>query len=131
MTSPRRAAGWSLIEAVVALAILALALGTTYQVLSAAARRAALVQHYAEALALAESKLAEAATGAALIRGAQSGITEQRFEWLRSVEPYSSDDELAEPPEVVRYRIKVEVRWALDGQQRSLALSSVRLRYAS
>jgi general secretion pathway protein I len=127
----RRSSGFSLIEVVVAFSILALGLGALYRVLSTAARQAVLVQHYTEAMALAESKLGEASVGA-WPRALDEGTTDGQFRWEQTVQPYSSEDEAADPkPDLVRLRIKVEVRWEHDGAPRSLVLTTVRLRRAA
>jgi general secretion pathway protein I len=121
----RRAKGWSLIEAIVALAIVSLALGAIYQAFSEAARRTTLMRHYEQALEIAEAKLTEAASGGEQVPGVESGVAARQYRWLRRVEPYSPSD--AERAAGVSYLIKVEVHWELDGRQRSIALSTARL----
>ena len=117
-------AGFSLVEVVVAFAVLALALGVLYQIFSSAARQALVVQHYSRALAVADAKLTETGINDALA----GGETDDGFRWQRSVEAYAPGDELAAPPAGLRaYRITVEVRWSHDGGERTVALGTVRL----
>ena len=117
-------AGFSLVEVVVAFAVLALALGVLYQIFSSTARQAILVQHYSRALAVADAKLTETGINDALA----GGETDDGFRWQRSVEAYAPGDELAAPPAGLRaYRITVEVRWSHDGGERTVALGTVRL----
>ncbi len=121
-------AGFSLVEGVVAFAVLALALGVLYQIFSSAARQALVVQHYSRALAVADAKLTETGINEALAGGAQGGETDDGFRWQRSVEAYAPGDELAAPLAGLRaYRITVEVRWSHDGGERTVALGTVRL----
>lgn len=132
MTSRMPSRGFSLIEVVAALAILALALGALYRLLSTAARQASLAQHYTAAVSIAETKLVEAGADAGLARGSDAGLTERRFHWLRSVQPYSSADERPDPQaDLLRFRITVEVRWDHDGAPHSVVLTTVRLRRAT
>ena len=58
--SPRTQTGFSLIEVVVALAIVALMLGAIYQVSNGAVRSTVRTDNYLRALAMAQSRLAEA-----------------------------------------------------------------------
>lgn len=125
----KRGAGFSLLEVIVAFAILALTLGALYQVLSSAARQAVLVQRYTAAVALAESRIAEAGSGRSLARSNETGVSGRHFHWRRTIQPYSTEDELAQAESaLVRFRIVVEVRWEDDGTPRSVVLSTVRLR---
>lgn len=121
-----RAAGFSLLEVVVAFAILAIALGALYQIFSSAARQATLVEDYMRALALAEVKLTEAGIAQALGSGVQGGETDDRLRWRRAVEPYVPAQELG-GSSLRPYRVAVEVRWIHDGRERAVALETVRL----
>jgi len=120
--------GFSLLEVVVAFAILALTLGVLYQIFSSAARQAVHAQDFARALALAESKLTDAGIVDVLARGIQSGKTDDHFRWQRTVEPLPLPDEASKGPvALVPYRITVEVRWDDQRAQRRVALTTVRL----
>lgn len=121
----RRAAGFSLLEVVVALALLALALGALYPVFASAARRATLVAEHDRAVMLADSKLAEI-DGAALRPGTDAGTIEGRYRWRRRVELMVVHDGGA-PPALVPYQVTLEVRWGPEHEARSIALTTVRL----
>lgn len=121
-------AGFSLLEVVVAFAVLALTLGALYQIFASAARRAAQAQELTRAVSLAESKLTEAGMVDALARGAQGGTTDDHLRWQRLVEPLPVPDEGAKGQvALVPYRITVEVQWNHGGAQRSIALTTLRL----
>jgi general secretion pathway protein I len=126
----RRCAGFSLLEVVVAFAILALALGALYQVFSSAGRRASLAQDYGRAVALADAKLAEPGITATLAPGSQSGESANRFRWQRSVEAALAPAEPAQNAPLL-YRITVEVRWTSDGAERAVTLTTLRLGFAT
>jgi general secretion pathway protein I len=121
-----RAKGFSLIEVVVAFAILALSLGVLYQIFASSTRQAALARDYGRALALADAKLAEAGITSVLAPGAQSGESEGGLRWQRSVEVALEPSEPAQKSPLL-YRVTVEVRWKRDGAERSVTLGTLRL----
>lgn len=108
--------GFTLIEVVVAFAVLTLCLGALYPVFASASRRAILAQDYAQAVAVAESRLAEAGVSESLAGSVGAGNA-GRFAWERSVAPFVPG----------AWRITVEVRWDHDGAQRSISLTTVRM----
>ena len=121
-----KCAGFSLLEVVVAFVILALTLGTLYQIFSLAAQRAVLVQEYSHAVLLADAKLTEAVdvSGAA----SEAGELDEKYRWERRIEPFALQEGSREQPSLlVPYRVTVEVRWGQSQGQRSIALTTVRL----
>lgn len=78
--------GFSLLEVVVAFAILAVSLGVLYQIFSGAAQRASLLQQYNHAVSLAESKLARIGTEEPLVAGRFSGEFNADYRWDSTVE---------------------------------------------
>jgi prepilin-type N-terminal cleavage/methylation domain-containing protein len=81
--------GFGLIEVVVALAIVALMLGVTYQISSISVRSTAKSDNYLRALATAKSTLAEASALPVLRIGTVMGSTDG-VAWSRSIKPYSA-----------------------------------------
>ena len=86
---PRSQTGFSLIEVVVALAIVALMLGAIYQVSNGALRSTVRTDNYLRALAMAQSRLAEASAMPVLkvgtVLGSADGVT-----WSRSIKPFAA-----------------------------------------
>lgn len=99
----RSQGGFSLIEVVVALAIVALMLGTIYQVSNGAVRSTVRTDNYLRALAMAQSRLAEAAAMPVLkvgtVMGSADGVA-----WSRSVKPYAAPPP---SPETRLYEVSV------------------------
>jgi len=87
--SPRSQSGFSLIEVVVALAIVALMLGAIYQVSNGAVRSTVRTDNYLRALAMAQSRLAEASAMPALKVGTVLGSTDG-VAWSRSIKPFAA-----------------------------------------
>ena len=125
MTAPERylQRGFSLLEMVVAMAILGLALGALYQASSAATRNVRIDERYAYAVELARSLVADSAIVPA--EGARRrGETDGGFRWEMRAEPLprARDSRLA--PGMLQ-TLAVEVSWVDGGRRRRVRLDSV------
>jgi general secretion pathway protein I len=123
----RRAAcaGFSLLEVVVAFAILAVALTAFYRIFALAAHQASRAEDYAAAVTLAEARMAEAERS--LASGHAGGETAEGFRWQRSIEPYGAFAARATDTGLAPLRIVVEVQWQRGGQRHAISLDTVRL----
>jgi general secretion pathway protein I len=121
---PGRAAsaGFSLLEMVVAVAILALALGALYQAASGATRNVRSDERYAYAVELARSLLAANARVPADGVSA-SGETAGEFNW--QVSTRQIDLGRSALASVSLHDIEVAVRWRDGGRNREVVLNSV------
>lgn len=116
--------GFTLIEVVVAFAVLSLALAALYRVFALSAHQVQRIEQYGEALALAELKLTEAERSLAAGRGE----TREGFSWERRVEPFiAPPPDASGQPGIAPYRITVEVRWERAGRRQQVLLETVRL----
>lgn len=101
--SPWTQTGFSLIEVVVALAIVALMLGAIYQVSSGAVRSTVRTDNYLRALATAQSRLAEASAMPVLkigtVLGSSDGVA-----WSRSIKAFAAPPPT---PETRVYQVSV------------------------
>jgi prepilin-type N-terminal cleavage/methylation domain-containing protein len=95
--------GFSLIEVVVALAIVSLMLGTIYQVSTGAVRSTVRTDNYLRALAMAQSRLAEASAMTVLKVGTVIGSADG-VAWSRSVRPHAAPPP---SPETRLYEVSV------------------------
>lgn len=128
-----RQAGFSLIEVLVALAIVGLALGAAAATLGIGLSGHEAARDTATAIAIAEEHLAEAGVTAALRPERRDGVFAGRFAWRLSIAPY--DDPAAhkaaaafDPRDALRlYRVAVTVAWRDGRRQRQVALSTLRL----
>jgi general secretion pathway protein I len=123
MTRRGRQRGFTLIEVVVAFAILAMSLGALYESFGGSLKRSTSSSRRELAALRAESLLAEFRGSGGLLpaqhRGADSG-----FEWQITSKPYPA--ELAEQSAWTAERVTVEVRWGASAA-RSLRVESVEL----
>lgn len=128
-----RLGGFSLLEVLVAFAILAISLGVLLQIFSRGTTTTIATAQYSRAVALAEARLAAVGSAIPLKEGATSGEPEDGFAWEVGVtrveigEPGAGPGlELSEPP-VKAYRVTVSVLWPDGRRVRRLTLGSLRL----
>ena len=116
--------GFTLVEIIVALAILALCLNVILAAISDALRRTGEAEAQAEAASLARSLLAQAGSAVPLDDGAAAGQLANGFRWRLQVAPYGPADQ-AVP--VRAYKVTAEVSWDEARRERSVALTTLRL----
>lgn len=113
--------GFSLLEMVVAIAILAVSLVTLYQATSGATRNVRADEKYAYGVELARSLLA----ANAMVPAAgmtQSGETKGEFAWEVLAQPVSMEQGMAQG---VLQEIEVSVAWRDGGKRREVRLHSI------
>ncbi len=123
----RRQHGFSLLEALVAFAILSVSLGVLLQVFATGLRNASAAADYSQATLYAESILAAIGHETPLSEGAHSGSVNDRFAWRSVVSPYAEGLPDPEKTRVRAYRVSVEVYWSGRLQERSVQLETLRL----
>lgn len=101
--SSRSQKGFSLVEVIVALAIVALMLGAVYQVSAGSVRSTARTDNYLRALTTAQSVLAQVSAQPVLQVGTTLGSS-GGVAWSRSIKPYAAP---APTPETRLYRVTV------------------------
>ncbi len=130
---PRRAhrrgcAGFSLLEVLVAFAILAITLGVLMQIFSRALSTTAVSGSYARAAELAEATLAEAGAAVPLEEGDYSGEAEGGMTWaLRITQIDVADLFPDQAPPVTPYRVTATAYWGERGAERQFSLATLRL----
>jgi len=124
-------AGFSLIEVVVALALLGLILGVLSDSLRTGLGSAARAAAIEPPLAVAEAKLAAVGVTEPLVAGRSAGVDARGIGWQLSIDPFHDDDfdgPSSDAPGVPQlYRVRVTVTWSQGGAPRSLSLDSLRL----
>lgn len=127
---PTRERGFSLVEVLIALVVVAAALAVAGGVF-----RTGLLGHEVAvgtdaALALAEEKIAAAGVIEPLRPGRSAGLFANRFQWQVAIELYreKSTSDFDQPASDLQlYRVAVTVNWRDGSRQRALALDTLRL----
>jgi general secretion pathway protein I len=127
MSAADRQRGFSLLEVLVAFAILSVSLGVLLQVFANGLRTAGISDDYTRATLYAESILAAIGTEVPLVDGERSGPVNERFAWRSVISAYSEGLPDAEKTQVRAYRVEVEVSWAGLMQTRSVRLETLKL----
>jgi len=129
-------AGFTLIEILVALALLGLTIGAIASVLGNSAQGYTAADSAQTALSLAEDKLESAGVIGPLRVGQTEGRFDERFSWRLAVTNYRdrspagaapSPAAAAQPDGPGLFRIEVTVGWREGVRQSQIALSTVRL----
>lgn len=121
-----RDAGYALIEILVTLAILSLALGTLWNVLSDGARRASRAEGMTKANLHARSLLDKTGSEIPFRQGLTTGQFDDGLRWQVRIEPFGSAvDQRAWP--VAAYAVTAEVSWRDGPRDPALTLTTVRL----
>lgn len=125
-----RSGGFTLIEVLVALAIVGLALSAAAGTIGGGLASHEAARDAAEALAIAEDQIAQIGAGDSLHRETRTGTAAERFGWQLVIVPYDDPqaDRFAEPPALFRlFRVTATVSWQDGHRQRQVALGTLRL----
>ena len=116
-----------------AFTVLAISLGVLFEIFSTGMRASRSAEEYTRATLLAESKLATIGIEQELEEGESSGEYGDGYAWHVGVRPYRLDGEEAEglAPPIEAYEVVVTVSWGRGSGERSVALTTLRLKPAA
>ena len=117
-------AGFSLLEILVAFAIMATVVTVLLQVFAGGLRNLRVGEDYAVAATLAESRLAELGRSVPVVEGEEEGAWD-RYGWQVRIAPWDGLD-LPDTSDLVLYEVAVTVHWRVGTRARSLTLNSLR-----
>jgi general secretion pathway protein I len=121
----QNSAGFSLIEALVALTILALATGSLLGIFSAAARNASVAMQTQKALTVAENQMAIVDGIGKYRSGIEEGMYGDQYHWTVEIRELVSNDAIVKTVQPVLLTVNVD--WQDGPRRRSLELRSIRL----
>lgn len=104
-----RSHGFTLVETVVALAILALTLGVVYESFGWSLRRTAVLEKRELAWLTAQSLLSEIRARAFLESGSERGEAADRMEWHARIAPHEAHVAASSP--IQAFDVVIEVSW--------------------
>lgn len=127
----RRQQGFTLIEIVVAFAIMAVGLGLAMQIATSALRQTRQAAEHTQAALNAQSLLDIAGVGERLQEGSESGEFEDGSRWELDVSPYEIVVGTESPLDagmspIKLYRLQLTVRWGDSAHERSAVFSTLR-----
>jgi general secretion pathway protein I len=123
--APRTEEGFTLLEVIVALAILSVAFALAMELLAAGVRSAKASEDYTQAVLLARQKMAEVVVTPNLEGSADKGDFDRGFHWYSEVQPLSQEEE--RDPAARLYQVRVRVTWPGRGAEKSLDLYTFRM----
>lgn len=124
----KKNSGFSLLEVLVAFAVLAISLGVVMRVFSGSVRGALISEQYSRAMIVAESRLAAAIGKEELDEGSDSGETEDGFRWDVEIEPYVLEEGVEDLRVRVKpYQVTATVSWSDGKAERDFSLTTLRL----
>lgn len=128
MKSERHIQGYTLIEVLVAMTILAMSLTVLFRIFSTGLLNVDVSAGYARAVIVAETQLAAVGLDAELRQGQTEGAVEDRFYWSRTIENYVLAGQSGNQESVVSaFLVTVAVEWEHRGRTRQVNLNSIRL----
>jgi general secretion pathway protein I len=108
---PNHDAGFTLVEALVALVLLALAAGAFYQGIELGARGARIAQRDSAAVAVAQNRLEEAVAIGQRADAPRSGETDDGIAWQTTFTPHAAPPPNGAQDPLSLTRIDVRVTW--------------------
>jgi general secretion pathway protein I len=118
-------AGFTLVEVIVALAMLSLGLSVLLGMISSGLGRTASAAKMAEAGSLAQSLLAEVGTELPIKMEERNGLFSEGYRWHLRMRPYGGTKEREDGP-LSLYQISAEIAWDEGTERRSFTLSTLR-----
>ncbi len=121
--------GFTLIEIVVAMAILGVGLIVIIELFSGGLHLGRTSEEYTQAVGLARMKLEEIALAKQLKEGKEEGEFNKDFRWqvgVKKVELLMADKDIEFKPPVEFYQIKVNIIWKSGSKERSTEIESYR-----
>ena len=124
-----RAAGFSLLEILVAFTLMALIVAVLMRVFSGGLQGAGLAEDYARATSLAESKLAGIGSETPLKPGEISGTEAGKYRWKIAMQGYDDKAASAAPPQTLMrvqlMEVAVSVAWSDYGKDRQVDMTTL------
>lgn len=121
--------GFTLIEVVVALAILGVGLIVIIELFSGGLRLGKVAEEYTQAISYARLKMEDLAAGQQLVEGMEEGEFDKKYRYqieVKKVDLYPFQEQVDFQPPLLLYKIKLSVLWKSGLRERSADFESFR-----
>jgi len=122
--------GFTLIEVVVALAILGIGLMVIIELFSGGLRLARTSMEYTKAVNYARTKMEEMTVKPAVVEGTEEGESDDKtFRWqvgVKKVDLLSIDKSVDYKPPIELYQVKIDVFWKSGTKEKSTSVESLK-----
>lgn len=118
--------GFTLLETLVALSVLAISLGVIYQIFGTSLRNMQYAKEYSYAQLFAESKISELGKGIPIAEGTFGGKIDDKYLWEISIVPESSLNH-SEKSIIHAYKVLFNIQWDSYGKDRSIKVLTYKL----
>ena len=122
--------GFTLLEVLVAMAILGIGLIVIIELFSGGLRLGRTSEEYTRAVGYARMKLEEISLAKSLEEGIEEGEFDREYRWqveVKKVDLLPPGRETSYQPPVALYRVRIEVLWKSGIRERTTALESYRI----
>lgn len=119
----RSSSGFTLLEVIIALAIMGIGFALAMELLATGLRSAKASEDYTLAVLLARQKMAETLATSFLTGSAEQGQFDGGLNWATEIQPFSQDQEL--PAQL--YQVRVRVAWPGRRGEKSVDLYTLRM----
>ena len=122
--------GFTLLEVLVAMAILGIGLIVIIELFSGGLRLGRTSEEYTRAVGYARMKLEEVSLAKSLEEGIEEGEFDREYRWqveVKKVDLIPPGRETSYQPPVALYRVRIEVLWKSGIRERTTALESYRV----
>jgi len=129
MRIERIQSGYSLIEVLVAMTVLALTLTVLMRIFGGGLRNIDLATQYTDAIVIAEAQLAAVGPLIPVTPGTSDGEEADRYHWTRTIAEYPSAELIADETasDWTAYRVVVDVEWQNLSRTRTVQLATLKL----
>lgn len=120
--------GYTLLEVLVAFAILGMSLAVLFRIFSAGVNNIGVASDYVQAVVIGEARLESLASEPVLEPGTSQGVALGKFHWTRTIsQELLPELGMPERSTIASYRINVAVAWPAGRDTRQIELETLRL----
>ena len=122
--------GFSLIEVLVAFSIAAVSIAIIFNIYAKGTSAAILGEEYAQAIAIAESRLAQLGVTEQINEAETQGIENDKYQWELEINDHTQQTESDFVSSIILKDVQIEVSWESRGKLRSVILQTLKQEFS-